>query len=75
MDDDGLLLKFGSVFVESTEDDATAYVERLRERLQSETEDTESQIAQIDQEMISLKGVLYAKFGNSINLETNPQEA
>jgi FK506-binding protein 1 len=74
LDDDACKIKVGEVFVTVSNEEAEEFAqEELKEReeqkavLITEKEDLEKQ-------MRALKALLYAKFGNQINLETDPQE-
>ena len=64
-------LKFfaGECFVTVSEEQATEHVEKLIERKQAETEAFQENLEQLEREMKDLKTYLYAKFGNSINLD------
>lgn len=73
MDDNDVLLRYGSVYVQGSEDAGNAFVERLQGKSRAEIADSELAMAAITDEMMKLKAILYAKFGNSINLETNPE--
>mmetsp|Transcript_20539 Transcript_20539/g.30598 ORF Transcript_20539/g.30598 Transcript_20539/m.30598 type:complete len:127 (+) Transcript_20539:80-460(+) len=69
MQDDGLLLKIGEAYVKSEEDDVLAKLEALRENSEKELNSKTDEIEEVKTEMDKLKKLLYAKFGNSINLE------
>ena len=66
-----LKLFTGECFVTVNEEQAAAHVESLVERKQQEIEDKQDKLEELEKEMKALKTYLYAKFGNSINLEEN----
>ena len=57
------------MFVEVPKDEMQTILEKEEERLQKEIEDFAHKIESIKVTMQELKVKLYAKFGNSINLE------
>ena len=68
-------MKIGEVFVESkSEEEAQEFVEKLKTKLEYEllslTNERESLVGSLDK----LKARLYAKFGSTINLETDEEK-
>eukprot|EP00474_Spongospora_subterranea_P008757 CRZ09215.1 hypothetical protein [Spongospora subterranea] len=70
MDDGDLMVNFGAIFVESTEDEAAEYIRKSSEAISAKIQREQSMLNAIEREMQELKAALYAKFGSSINLET-----
>ncbi|EEQ98042.1 prefoldin subunit, putative [Perkinsus marinus ATCC 50983] len=68
MDDDGLMLSVGECYVPVDEDEALENVENKKEELTSEMDRLTQKSDAIHEEMRELKRVLYAKFGDTINL-------
>lgn len=68
-EDDTVRYKIGDAFVQLGHDEAISRVESENTRLEGQVEALESQIEELDSTLISLKHDLYAKFGDSINLE------
>ena len=66
---DPLKLFVGECLVEVDEDAATQYQEKLMEEKQEELEQLTDHMDSIESELKKLKTFLYARFGNSINLE------
>ena len=66
---DTLMLFLGEAFVAVDEDAARNYVEKVNEEKQEELEKKQEEMEDVEQHMRDLKSYLYAKFGNSINLE------
>ena len=64
-----LKLFIGECMVEVDEDAATQYQEKLCEEKQEELDDMNDKLDEIESELKGLKSFLYARFGNSINLE------
>ena len=67
---DNVLLHLGNAFFESAEDVATEYCEEEVEKMQETLDKLASEEEDILEEMKKLKGILYGRFGKSINLET-----
>ena len=65
------LLIGGESFIDVEEDTATEFVENEQAKLQAEMDAHEQAIEKIGQRQKELKGVLYGRFGSSINLEEN----
>ena len=61
--------KIGEVFINQSDDDTQEMLEKSKEELQSKITSHETDIAEIQKVMNGLKHQLYAKFGDSINLE------
>ncbi|KAF4659404.1 Prefoldin subunit 4 [Perkinsus olseni] len=68
MDDDGLMLSVGECFVPVDEDQALENVENKKDELSAEMDRLTQKSDAIQEEMRELKKVLYAKFGDTINL-------
>lgn len=61
--------KIGEVFVFLPQPEALEKLEKATELIDKDIEESEDQIENILRDMNKLKGLLYGKFGNSINLE------
>lgn len=57
------------LFLHVTAEEAEEKLEKRTSEVQEDLEKTESAIGEIEGKMDELKTVLYAKFGNTINLE------
>mmetsp|Transcript_11220 Transcript_11220/g.32287 ORF Transcript_11220/g.32287 Transcript_11220/m.32287 type:complete len:129 (-) Transcript_11220:3617-4003(-) len=68
-DSDKVMLLVGESFFETSEDDATEYVESEVERLQALVDTLEEEEASIVKKQDGLKKILYGRFGKSIQLE------
>ncbi|KAG7877938.1 hypothetical protein KL905_001204 [Ogataea polymorpha] len=68
-EDEKLNYKIGDSFVLMKQSEIVERLENDQELLDSKIGELESQIEDIDQELNNLKKLLYAKFGNAINLE------
>jgi prefoldin subunit 4 len=66
---EGLKLFIGETLIDVDEETAQEYQEKLTERKQEELENAKDKLEEIEGEMKNLKSFLYARFGNSINLE------
>jgi hypothetical protein len=55
--------------VDVDEETATAYQEKLLEEKAEQLDKAKDELEEIEGEMKNLKSFLYARFGNSINLE------
>merc|ERR1711988_571901 len=64
-------VKIGEVFVHFEQDDTTPYLDQLQEKLEKQARELEAEATTVKETMSGLKGRLYAKFGNSINLESD----
>merc|ERR1711884_553033 len=74
-DDDELVpVLIGEVFVKMSQEDAGAHVEALEEKAKQDMGVLESRLGDIKKTMKGLKVELYAKFGKSINLESEDFE-
>ena len=62
-------MRIGDFFVSTTNDEAQTMLEKQKVELQQEMEKLDSAIKKMKDEMSSIKAKLYAKFGNSINLD------
>ncbi|XP_050712327.1 prefoldin subunit 4-like [Eriocheir sinensis] len=62
----------GEVFIMKSQDEAQEAIGAQREGLQEEISGLNTRAAELQDVMTQLKGDLYAKFGNNINLE--PEE-
>lgn len=68
-EDDALKLFLGEALIAVEEDAARNYVESVNSDKQEELEAKQEAMEEIETKMRDLKSFLYAKFGNSINLE------
>ena len=68
-EDGALKLFLGEAFVSVDEDAAKNYVEKVNEEKQEELAKLKNEYEDVEEHMRDLKSYLYAKFGNSINLE------
>eukprot|EP00048_Salpingoeca_helianthica_P015182 m.225519 g.225519 ORF g.225519 m.225519 type:complete len:138 (+) comp16709_c0_seq1:61-474(+) len=66
--------KIGEVFVEMTSDEAEKYLAQTTESNAAAFARFEREKSQVEGQMSELKVQLYAKFGRSINLETDPED-
>ena len=66
---DELKLFLGECFVTVSEEQAGEFVANLTEKKQEEIDERQDKLDQLEKQMKELKTYLYAKFGNSINLE------
>ena len=66
---DKVLLHLGSAFIESSEEEATEICEEKVSTLQEEIDELTKEEEDILDKQKALKGILYARFGKSINLE------
>ena len=64
-------LKIGEVFVHFEQDDTAPYLDQLVEKMEKQVRQLEAEASSTKEKMNGLKGRLYAKFGNSINLEAD----
>ncbi|KAG7155324.1 prefoldin subunit 4-like [Homarus americanus] len=62
----------GEVFIMKTQDEAQEAIGSQREGLQDDISNLNTRASELQDTMTQLKGDLYAKFGNNINLE--PEE-
>ena len=66
---EGLKLFIGEALIDVDEETATSYHERLVEEKGEDLDKKKDELEEIESEMKNLKSYLYARFGNSINLE------
>lgn len=66
---EGLKLFIGEALVDVDEETATAYQEKLIEEKSDILDKAKEELEEIEDQMKNLKSFLYARFGNSINLE------
>ena len=66
---EGLKLFIGEALIDVDEDTATKYYEGLVEEKGDDLDKKKDQLEEIESDMKDLKSYLYARFGNSINLE------
>lgn len=59
----------GEALIDVDEETATSYHERTVEEKGEELDKKKDELEEIETEMKNLKSYLYARFGNSINLE------
>lgn len=64
-----LKLFLGEAFIAVDDDAAGQFIEKLQEEKQEELEKKQDALEVLENQMKNLKAKLYAKFGNSINLE------
>ncbi|KAJ1901798.1 hypothetical protein LPJ66_000527 [Kickxella alabastrina] len=70
-EDEPVPYKIGDAFVMLTLEAAQERVEKDKAAIDAQVEGLDSQISQVSSEMEELKKMLYAKFGQAINLEKN----
>merc|ERR1712083_1071158 len=76
LDDDACKIKIGEVYVEVSNEEAEEYAKECEVQAAKELSVYKAEVAEIQAEMVELKKHLYAKFGNTINLETTgPQNS
>ncbi|KAJ1736131.1 hypothetical protein LPJ61_000181 [Coemansia biformis] len=68
-DDEPINYKVGDVFIKMALEDAQARVQRDKSRLSTRVGGLDAELAATQAKMDDLKKVLYAKFGQAINLE------
>ena len=68
-EEDALKLFLGEALVSVDEDTARSYLEKLVDEKEEELNNKQDAMDKIEGEMKDLKSFLYAKFGNSINLD------
>uniref|UniRef100_A0A1B6DQ76 Prefoldin subunit 4 n=1 Tax=Clastoptera arizonana TaxID=38151 RepID=A0A1B6DQ76_9HEMI len=61
----------GEIFISKSVEDTQKALEEEKEKLQKEIADVQAKSEKIKSEMSDLKVLLYAKFGNNINLEAD----
>lgn len=59
----------GEVFIDVDQDGAEQRLEKQKKEISKEVKSLEKQLEDVQKKMKKLKGELYAKFGNQINLE------
>eukprot|EP01147_Barroeca_monosierra_P003897 gene3897-8393_t len=70
-DEEATRIRIGECFFAMTSDDAQESLEKMQVEKRKEQENKASSIEAIDKRMKELKVQLYAKFGNTINLEAD----
>eukprot|EP00397_Hematodinium_sp_SG-2012_P065379 GEMP01094937.1.p1 GENE.GEMP01094937.1~~GEMP01094937.1.p1 ORF type:complete len:131 (+),score=30.04 GEMP01094937.1:71-463(+) len=70
MDPEGIKMRFGETFFPAADLDVTERVEGLKSELEAKLSTTTDEIETISTKMDAMKKILYAKFGESINLES-----
>ena len=73
MEDDACKIRIGECFLSVSNEDAEEHVEKLLEEEKSKLEELEKEMGELDDRMTQTKSKLYAKFGNTINLEENSE--
>ncbi|KZT62012.1 Prefoldin, subunit 4 [Calocera cornea HHB12733] len=71
-EDEPVLYKIGETIVHIKLSQAQRLLEKEQKSIDEEISSLQSRIDECENGMKELKVVLYAKFGNAINLETNP---
>jgi len=74
LEDDACKIKVGTLYVEVSNEEAEEYVQECKAEQEEEIASLGKEKDTITSKMDKLKVLLYQKFGNQINLETNPQE-
>lgn len=72
LDDDACKIKIGEVYIEVSNEEAEEYAKECDIKATEDLEILKNEVTKIEKEMKVLKVELYAKFGNTINLETTP---
>jgi prefoldin subunit 4 len=73
-DDERLQYNVGDVFFYDDKSEIESRIEETKSELDVEISDLRAQVEETTTEIQSLKTVLYAKFGKTINLEESPDE-
>ena len=75
-DEDGQSIpyRYGQTFIHYNSDQMTEKLEQVKEQSQETLDDKQAASTKISAEMDQIKKVLYAKFGDHINLETDKDE-
>lgn len=68
-DQQPVYMRYGEFFVTTTNDESQKILEERKKALQEQLKTLEASIKVIKDEMSTIKATLYAKFGNSINLD------
>ncbi|VVT54489.1 uncharacterized protein SAPINGB_P004101 [Magnusiomyces paraingens] len=68
-EDDQVQYKIGEAFIYLSQEEALERLQRDTENVDKQIQEEEQQIGETAQQMTALKGLLYGKFGNAINLE------
>ncbi|MCP9265814.1 Prefoldin subunit 4 [Dirofilaria immitis] len=71
VDAQSVLFKIGSGFMHMDQETFNAQLENVKEKLENQVAGLTEKYKKICGEMDSLKSILYGKFGESINLETD----
>uniref|UniRef100_A0A7S0V407 Prefoldin subunit 4 n=1 Tax=Polytomella parva TaxID=51329 RepID=A0A7S0V407_9CHLO len=72
-DDENVRMMSGECFIHHSKETVEQKLEELVEKGKKDLENTENELQELLNSLAALKKVLYAKFGDSINLEENPQ--
>jgi prefoldin subunit 4 len=72
-DEGELYVQIGEVFVAAEGEMASSYANKRLDAVKTELKKISEEYEKSQEEMKSLKAVLYAKFGDAINLETDPK--
>jgi prefoldin subunit 4 len=68
-EDEAVKYKIGEAFIQMTTAKAKEMIDRKESELKENLKDLDDEQSTINKELAKLKQLLYAKFGNSINLE------
>eukprot|EP00747_Dinoflagellata_sp_TGD_P164445 gnl/TRDRNA2_/TRDRNA2_184398_c0_seq1.p1 gnl/TRDRNA2_/TRDRNA2_184398_c0~~gnl/TRDRNA2_/TRDRNA2_184398_c0_seq1.p1 ORF type:complete len:128 (-),score=59.30 gnl/TRDRNA2_/TRDRNA2_184398_c0_seq1:106-489(-) len=69
MEEEGILLKIGEAFTPVEDDEATERLSKMIDESEERLREATGEIEVVKTQLDSLKKLLYAKFGTSINLE------
>eukprot|EP01134_Creolimax_fragrantissima_P001296 CFRG1296T1 len=70
-DEEMVPFQIGEVYVQVTQEDASERLQKLQTETDAEIDGVKEKVADINEKLTKLKTALYAKFGNSINLEAD----
>ncbi|VDN56401.1 unnamed protein product [Dracunculus medinensis] len=73
-DSSAIPMKLGSIFIHYDQDSVNNELESLKDKLKSKINQLSRSEMEMQNEMNALKSILYGKFGNSINLETDKDD-
>jgi prefoldin subunit 4 len=65
---------FGEVFIHCSQDETLALLDKDKDKLQKEIDGMKGEVETLAERMSELKTYLYAKFGDNINLEADPDD-
>ena len=68
-------LKVGESFVHMSQNEATARMEEMKAKLDADVQKLDEEKRRVTDEMAKLKTALYAKFGDTINLDNSEKES